>query len=716
MAYLLRFSGGEKVSIPSIGISNSVGFKITVDASFGGFSSTFLPILGRSGTSGQRVMFSGTSASDITGLRFGGSAANTIPSFDWSTRKTVSIESTATTIIVKIDGVLHAEVTRSIDYTATPLNELFISTINTISSGDIYSVTIETGGVLTRDYDPSASNGTGQTLIDTIGGNNGTLVGFPTNNTQWIRTDAVTRAGSRYLKWPADSGSVSTNKSLCQISGITGVLSTVRYTLAENMPAFLSRVRYIFDIRRLVNNLSMGAGANYIYQLGATNTNGAGTSDHKINGSSVAVSALFGVVAANSVCEFNVNATPSGGCIAFGARFNETEHAYELAVKNIEIVDANGTHTINMSDSGGTLNEFTSDTGNLTLKLFNFPVNNSQWILYNSITQTQPLTSLSAAVGTPTSINLDAYFSGATAYQVYSGALPQGLSIVGNSIVGTATEATAVTCVIRAYNDYDTLDSGVVSFEVEAGASDVQTHSTGGTATAIASATAVTVAVNAQSQSTAGQASAIANAVATITAANEQSQAASGTAQTIGTAQATTVPVNAQAQTTSGSTQSLAQLIAQSQIVNAQAISTGGITTAIGYGIAETTAVNETGNVQQASSGGTVIAVGTSIAVTSVVNAQQQQTSGTATATSSATADTISVHEQRHIADGTVAAIGYAIAVTTWFDGTQQSLVDTVFIKTSSKTIQSIKTSGQTMHHLRTNSRRSYQIKTSSEG
>lgn len=42
---------------------------------------------------------------------------------------------------------------------------------------------------LIHHYDPSASNGTGSTLIDTVGGNNGTLVNFPTDNSQWVFYD-----------------------------------------------------------------------------------------------------------------------------------------------------------------------------------------------------------------------------------------------------------------------------------------------------------------------------------------------------------------------------------------------------------------------------------------------------------------------------------------------------------------------------------------------
>ena len=51
----------------------------------------------------------------------------------------------------------------------------------------IYSDFNET--VLVHNYDPSLSNGTGSVLIDSVGGNNGTLVNFPTDDSQWVFYD-----------------------------------------------------------------------------------------------------------------------------------------------------------------------------------------------------------------------------------------------------------------------------------------------------------------------------------------------------------------------------------------------------------------------------------------------------------------------------------------------------------------------------------------------
>jgi len=44
---------------------------------------------------------------------------------------------------------------------------------------------------LALDYDPSASSGTGSILVDTVGGNNGALTGFPTDSSQWVSYGAA---------------------------------------------------------------------------------------------------------------------------------------------------------------------------------------------------------------------------------------------------------------------------------------------------------------------------------------------------------------------------------------------------------------------------------------------------------------------------------------------------------------------------------------------
>jgi hypothetical protein len=50
----------------------------------------------------------------------------------------------------------------------------------------LYYFDVEIDGVAARYFDPSASNGTGLALLDTVGANDGTLINFPADNSQWV--------------------------------------------------------------------------------------------------------------------------------------------------------------------------------------------------------------------------------------------------------------------------------------------------------------------------------------------------------------------------------------------------------------------------------------------------------------------------------------------------------------------------------------------------
>ncbi|WP_290738385.1 hypothetical protein [Haliea sp.] len=82
-------------------------------------------------------------------------------------------------------------------YSVTPTQAGFLSNLNRAIFGgspdgfnskiDFYGATIKESGVAVNNYDPSASSGTGQILPDTVGSNDGTLVNFPTDDSQWIQ-------------------------------------------------------------------------------------------------------------------------------------------------------------------------------------------------------------------------------------------------------------------------------------------------------------------------------------------------------------------------------------------------------------------------------------------------------------------------------------------------------------------------------------------------
>ena len=92
---------------------------------------------------------------------------------------------------------------------------------------DLKRLQLEVDGTLIHDYDPSASTGTGTTLIDTVGGNNGTLVNFPTDNSQWVFYDDG--AGEQEEKesnlFISNSSSVVVNNSK-QVSTNLGINNT----------------------------------------------------------------------------------------------------------------------------------------------------------------------------------------------------------------------------------------------------------------------------------------------------------------------------------------------------------------------------------------------------------------------------------------------------------------------------------------------------------
>jgi len=182
-------------------------------------------------------------------------------------------------------------------------------------------------------------------------------------------------ADAWYLKFPDNATS-----QLVQISGVSSSVS-VGFTLAEDSLAFMSN-RYIFDIRRNFNNTQDAGGTGFFLQQSQSSYDTTGIRNLKVNGLISNAQGIFSAVE-DDFCEFTVNNTVSNGVFAFGARFNEVESFKGLAVKNIIVTDSAGVHTINMTDSGGTLSEFTSTDGIVTLKLFNFPTDGSQWELYD---------------------------------------------------------------------------------------------------------------------------------------------------------------------------------------------------------------------------------------------------------------------------------------------------------------------------------------------
>lgn len=76
-------------------------------------------------------------------------------------------------------------------------------------NGDLYYVSYTTtNSGVNFNADPSASNGTGQVLPDTVGGNDGTLVNFPNDDSQWVFYDDGQGGGDTLIPTLIPSGEV----------------------------------------------------------------------------------------------------------------------------------------------------------------------------------------------------------------------------------------------------------------------------------------------------------------------------------------------------------------------------------------------------------------------------------------------------------------------------------------------------------------------------
>jgi len=207
-----------------------------------------------------------------------------------------------------------------------------------------------------------------------------------------------------YLRFSDGSGSASANNQVFQISGVSGVLTNLSYTVMETLNAFTGVARYIMDGRRKLDD-DVGTSGDRIYTF---QTNSGSVGDRKagpytINGVSAAKEALF-TLSAGDVVNVEINGNPAG-VISFGSRYNATEHFYGLAVSTITLTDAAGDHTFDMSDSGGTATTFTSTDGLLTAKLFNFPVDNSHWVSYSTGPETPINPSITSLLATSARLN-----------------------------------------------------------------------------------------------------------------------------------------------------------------------------------------------------------------------------------------------------------------------------------------------------------------------
>jgi len=220
MAYDLQFDGvNDYVSIPSGMTLSSVGdyFEFESDIVnnigyyFSGASHTFGHIFAYDTTKYRlRVSTSGT-VSEITAP---------VP----SGRTIIRITREAAGYDLIVDGSSLGSLSQPAGL--SPIILGLWSVQGSASSLRLYSFEYGNTSGAIRYYDPSATGGTGSVLKDTVGTNNGTLVNFPTNDSQWVEyanlADNFTRLGS--LTAPSVTGSASDLPTLVKYEDFTSTM------------------------------------------------------------------------------------------------------------------------------------------------------------------------------------------------------------------------------------------------------------------------------------------------------------------------------------------------------------------------------------------------------------------------------------------------------------------------------------------------------------
>tara|TARA_Y100000114_G_C11760930_1_gene329684 strand:- start:659 stop:1855 length:1197 start_codon:yes stop_codon:yes gene_type:complete len=180
MAFYLEFDGAnDRVSLAS-GVAMADGISIDIDFEYGGDNGDIL--------SGFISNNPGRWALLITG---GGNLAFFSGTSGTTTGTATLVAGTRYTVNLSYSGgVASVSLDENPDITATPSALLPLTQIdNGILTMGLYGLSIGVGGSVIHNYDPSASNGTGSILPDTVGGNDGTLVNFPTDDSQWVFYD-----------------------------------------------------------------------------------------------------------------------------------------------------------------------------------------------------------------------------------------------------------------------------------------------------------------------------------------------------------------------------------------------------------------------------------------------------------------------------------------------------------------------------------------------
>jgi len=242
MAYYLAFDGvNDYVRLPFTRPDNmEINLRIVAPPQL---DRRFLSWAKDTSTSFMGIGSGNTSGTQTKLRKFGGGGSNLTGAadvFDGNPHD-IKIKITDNLLEIFVDGGVSPDISTTIFSNATSSYAIWTIgavvrksnlAVSSACEMDLYSFNFEdqdVGASDTRNYDPSASNGTGQILPDTEGNNDGTLVNFPTDDSQWIFYDD---GGSVDYTITLDSGNYSlTGNSLALLSDRNISLENGSYSL-----------------------------------------------------------------------------------------------------------------------------------------------------------------------------------------------------------------------------------------------------------------------------------------------------------------------------------------------------------------------------------------------------------------------------------------------------------------------------------------------------
>ena len=259
-----------------------------------------------------------------------------------------------------IIGLFSIQYSSSIDSSSTKLQ------LNGVTVSTWSSATGVVGSVV-RSYEPVAANRSGSLLIDTISNAHGTLIGFPTNDSQWLYTyepwDDITIAQDYGYKFNNGSG------NCLQIYGYVGI-ATIKLTMGADWDNSwrTSQYRMLFDGRRKFNS-TVDDGSNIHISCSNDTWTFSNTGDIRVNG--ITKSGNFATLSAlkkGDTLSFTVNhwdkTSMINGNTAAGSGLEG------IFYSGIEIVDDNGTHVLDLNQTQGDIRDISGLANTLTCTVF----------------------------------------------------------------------------------------------------------------------------------------------------------------------------------------------------------------------------------------------------------------------------------------------------------------------------------------------------------